>query len=114
MTGGDAEIQEINPYYGDPSRSGSAFEVSVDRESKAVVVQPQKSLVDVFIRYQANSVVDMNAVTSKLVSNTSGAIVTNSNGDTSSVSNTQVDTTKSSSVVRRYQTFKYHWNFLCF
>ena len=47
MTGGDAEIQDINPYFGDGDEDAalSGFEVTqidVDRESKAVVVQPQK------------------------------------------------------------------------
>ena len=61
MTGGNAEIQDINPYYGvdrsgtsavagstgssSSSNSGSSFDFSVegvDRGGKAVVVQPQK------------------------------------------------------------------------
>eukprot|EP00095_Tigriopus_kingsejongensis_P012458 maker-scaffold696_size110080-snap-gene-0.13 protein:Tk12458 transcript:maker-scaffold696_size110080-snap-gene-0.13-mRNA-1 annotation:"cad86_drome ame: full" len=86
MTGGNAEIQDINPYYGnDLTLNGYEIaEIDIDRESKAVASQPQKTVVDVFIRYPANSVVDMNAVTSKLVSNSSGTIIPSTNPDTSS------------------------------
>ncbi|XP_059097433.1 cadherin-86C-like isoform X1 [Tigriopus californicus] len=90
MTGGDAEIQDINPYYGNEIAFDGyeIAELDVDRESKAVASKPKKSVVDVFIRYPANSIVDMNAVTSKLVANSSGAIAPSNSGSKSESSST--------------------------
>ena len=60
-------------------------------------------MVDVFIRYPANSVVDMNAVTSKLVSNTSSGIIVPNNiatkgGEKSADASNNVSTSKSTNV----------------
>eukprot|EP00094_Tigriopus_californicus_P003115 TCALIF_02997-PA protein Name:"Similar to Cad86C Cadherin-86C (Drosophila melanogaster)" AED:0.15 eAED:0.15 QI:164/0.72/0.58/1/1/1/12/0/720 len=100
MTGGDAEIQDINPYYGNEIAFDGyeIAELDVDRESKAVASKPKKSVVDVFIRYPANSIVDMNAVTSKLVANSSGAIAPSNSGSKSESSSTS---SSSANQVRR-------------
>lgn len=44
MTGGDAEIQDINPYYGNELTFDGyeIAELDVDRESKAVTAKPKK------------------------------------------------------------------------
>ena len=110
MTGGEAQIQDIQPYFGlefnslvdtegsDEGNGGvdegqilelkELARIDYGRSAKTVSVQPKKSVdghslaemafyyknffssvVDVLIHYPANSVVDIKAVTSKLVSN---------------------------------------------
>ena len=49
-------------------------------------------MVDVFIRYPANSVVDMNQVTSKLVANRTGSVVANGDKDGRGGDGTEVET----------------------
>jgi len=75
LTGGDAVIQDIQPYYGDVN---TYVELDLDqddgeaRDPKSVATLPpaNRTLVDAFIRFDpADSVVDLTAVTAKLVSN---------------------------------------------
>ena len=84
ITGGSAEIQDIQPYPIDETDSNNVDRADVyeveyyDRNPKTYEdseVRNRRSIVDVVITYPTNSVIDMNDITAKLVreQNTSGS-----------------------------------------
>ncbi len=106
MTGGQAEIQDIQPYNGPDYDYGDYYEpIQTNRNPKTYGEDSEesngrskRSLVDVVIRYPAaNSVVDMETIKSKLVKDTGGG----TNGSTPGITtllppgNTSVSTTES-------------------
>ena len=72
MTGGQAEIQDIKPYSGS-SDYYDFYDSYSERDPKTYSddsERDKRSVVDVLIRYPANSVVDMNNLKSMLVKDT--------------------------------------------
>ena len=77
ITGGVAEIQDIQAFSGQPGTLGTLNIDRIDRgeeggrEARGQEAE-DKSVVDVFIRYPATSVVDVEAIKQKLASATGG------------------------------------------
>ena len=73
MTGGQAEIQDIQPYTdsNEIDRMDSMYEIEYIDERNAKdfkdVSRAKRSVLDVVITYPTNSIVDINDITSKLV-----------------------------------------------
>jgi len=65
ITGGDAQIQDIQPYSGQDTIGVLNIDEIAQRR---MGFDDSKSVVDVFIRYPATSVVDVDAIKQKLVS----------------------------------------------
>ncbi len=83
MTGGEAVIEDIRAFDEDTDlafASGSVRQIQYESNREGKNAKQEKTTVDVFIRYPSRSVVDMDAVTSKLVtSNATSGIITNNN-----------------------------------
>ena len=83
ITGGVAQIQDIQSYSGQDTLGVlniDRIDSGDGRGRSDLAAEDVKSVVDVFIRYPATSVVDVDAIKQKLSSNAAGANLANGRG----------------------------------